>query len=650
MNVLMLSFADYIYNFEGNVEIIFNYIKFVLAAPVLILLGLPILNSSLSSIHKFRFNIDSLIIIGSISAYLISTYSVFSGQGQVYFDTVTMLLVLLTLGRYLEANAKASSTNAIKGFLNLTPKTAIVLKNGIEQRVDSDSIEKYDLVKILPGESVPVDGEVVEGQSSVDESSLTGESVPVLKEIGSELYSGTINVDGSIIMKALEVGNNKTISRLVKLLEEARKSRAPIERIADKVASVFVPLIIVISVLTFTFWIFRSGTSTALMNSLSVLVISCPCALGIATPMAIWTALSRAASAGILVRSGSLMERLSHVNTVFFDKTGTLTKRELKLGTIFVDPDFNITESDVISMSASLESEYNHPLGKSILAYASEKNISFSPVTKMEAIPGMGIKGIANGKCIYAGSYRFMQSFKLNIGNSLLNIKEEYESLGMTVMLFAVNRNVEAVLGFREVPREETEEVIKEFKNEGIDTVILTGDNKYTASALSNKLNIDSKSELYPQEKVEIVQDFKNRGFTVAMVGDGINDAPALNAADVGIVLGCGSDITRESADISLMNDDLTNVPWIINLAKKTHGIIKQNLFWAFFYNVIGICIAVLGLLQPVIAAIAMIISSLIVLGNSLRIETVKIGPRKGSAKHQELNMPGYKELRRTNI
>ncbi|MCI0472540.1 MAG: HAD-IC family P-type ATPase, partial [Ignavibacteria bacterium] len=363
MNVMMLSFADYIYNFQGNVEIILNYIKFLLTAPVLILLGLPILMSSLISFRNFRFNIDALIIIGTISAFIISTYSTINRLGHVYFDTITMLLVLLTLGRYLESNAKASNTNAIKGFLNLTPKTAIVIKNGIEQREDTDSIEKYDLVKIIPGESFPADGEVLEGQSSVDESSLTGESVPVLKETGNKVFSGTINLDGTIIFRALEVGEDKTVSRLVKLLEEARKSRAPIERIADKVSSVFITVVIIISISTFIFWMFKSGVNTALMNSLSVLVISCPCALGIATPLAIWIALGRAAHSGILIRSGSLLEKLSHVNIVFFDKTGTLTKRELKLNSIYIDPNSGFDDSNVISLSASLESEYDHPLG-----------------------------------------------------------------------------------------------------------------------------------------------------------------------------------------------------------------------------------------------------------------------------------------------
>jgi len=648
MNVLMLSIADYIYHFHGNVEIIFNYIKLVLAGPVLLLLGLPILNSALRSFPNIRFNIDALIIIGTFSTFLISTYSVLTGQDQVYFDTVTMLLVLLTLGRYIEANAKASNTNAIRGLLDLTPKTAIVLKNGIEKRVDSDSIEKYDLVKIMPGESLPVDGEVIEGQSSVDESSLTGESVPVFKEIGSTVYSGTINLDGSLILKAQEVGDNKTISRLVRLLEEARQNRAPIERIADKITSIFVPLVIIVSVMVFSFWVIRSGVNTALLNSLSILVISCPCALGIATPLALWTALGRAARAGVLIRSGSLMEKLSYIDTVFFDKTGTLTKRELKLDTIFVDPECNINESEVITMSASLESGYDHPLARSIIAYAMENKIWFPPVDNINTEPGLGIKGTVNGKCVYAGSYRFMQSYRLKISESISDSLIELESLGMTPMFLGLNNEVIAVLGFREALREESATVIKELKNMGIHNVILTGDNKYAAGQLSAILNIESKSELLPQDKVEIIKGYTSRGFTVAMVGDGINDAPALNAADVGIVLGCGSDITRESADISLLSDDLTKVPWIINLSKKTYRIIKQNLFWAFFYNSIGICIAALGLLQPVLAAIAMLISSFIVLGNSLRIENINIGYPLNFSKHKVQNMSIYENLGRT--
>ena len=649
MNVMMLSFTDYMYGFQGNVEAILNYIQFLLTAPVIILLGLPILTSSLISFRNFRFNIDALIIIGTISAFLISAYSTFNRLGHVYFDTITMLLVLLTLGRFLEANAKASSTNAIKGFLDLAPKTAIVLKNGNEETVDTDSIERYDLVKILPGKSFPVDGEVLEGQSSVDESNLTGESAPVLKETGSKVFSGTINLDGTIIFRALEVGEDKTISRLVKLLEEARQSRAPIERIADKVSSVFIPVVIIISVFTFIFWILRSGVDTALMNSLSVLVISCPCALGIATPLAIWIALGRAAHSGILIRSGSLLEKISGVNIVFFDKTGTLTKRELELNSICIDPNSGIGESDILSLTASLESDYEHPLGKSLLSHASERNIDLVSVTDIKAIPGMGIEGKINEQCIYVGSYRFIQTLGLNISNLISDAKEKFESSGMTIMFVCIDQGVVAVFGFRETLREESANVIQELRNEGVDSVILTGDNKYAASALSEKLNIESMSELYPQEKVEIIKSYHDRGFTTAMVGDGINDAPALNTAGVGIVLGCGADITRESTDISLLSDDLTKVPWIINLARKTHSIIKQNLFWAFFYNSLGIGIAVSGLMQPVLAAIAMIISSLIVLGNSLRIDNVKIEPEIGSSKHKLPNMHGYGKLN-TNI
>lgn len=627
MNVMILSFTEYIYGFGADVTAILNYAQLFLTVPVIALLGLPILAASINSIKHMRLNIDVLIIIGTVAAFVISVYSTFTRQGHVYFDTITMLLALLTLGRYLEANAKASSSNAIKGFLDLAPKSAIVIRNGVEINVPSNDIEKLDLVKVLPGTGFPVDGRVVEGTSGADESSLTGESVPVPKEPGSMVYSGTMNLDGTVIFQALEVGEGKTVSRLVKLLEEARRSRAPIERIADRITAVFVPLVSVIALGAFGFWAMRGSVDTALMTALSVLVISCPCALGIATPLAIWIALGRAAGAGVLVRSAEFLERLSGVNMVFFDKTGTLTERELVLGAVRIDPESGAEEREIITLAASLESGYSHPLADSLARAASKMSAALVPATQVRAAPGMGVEGVIDGRRVAAGSVRYMESLGVETdGFAAAGL----ESSGMTVMFVGVGNESTAVLGFTESPRPESVGALKELSEDGVGSLMLTGDNRYAAGALSQRLGIEARSGLYPGEKVEIIEDYKARGFRTAMVGDGINDAPAMNAADVGIALGCGADITREAADVSLLGDDLGKVPWVLRLARMNHRIVKQNLFWAFFYNVLGIGIAAAGLMQPVLAAAAMVVSSMIVLGNSVRVGRVRIEGEEG--------------------
>ncbi|HML96776.1 MAG TPA: heavy metal translocating P-type ATPase [Thermodesulfobacteriota bacterium] len=624
MNVMMLSLTEYIYGFEGGIAAILNYIQLILTVPVIVLLGLPILSASLGALKRMRLNIDVLIIIGTAAAFVISVYSTFTREGHIYFDTITMLLALLTIGRYLEANAKASSSNAIRGFLDLAPKSAIVIRNGAEETVDSDDIIRGDLVKVTPGTGFAVDGRVVEGTSSADESSLTGESVPVPKEPGSMVYSGTTNLDGTVVFEALEVGEGKTVSRLVRLLEEARRSRAPIERTADRVTAVFVPLVSVAALIVFAFWAVRGGVDAAVMHALAVLVISCPCALGIATPLAIWVALGRAAGSGVLVRSAEMLERLSGVNMVFFDKTGTLTERELVLGAVRINPESHADEREIITLAASLESGYSHPLADSLARAASEMGAGLVPAAQVKAAPGMGVTGVVDGRCVAAGSAWYMESLGISTAGFARGAARELESSGMTVMFVGVGESAAAVMGFTESPRPGSAAALGELHEDGVGVLILTGDNEYAAGALASRLGVEARSGLYPGEKLEIIEDYKRRGLVTAMVGDGINDAPAMNAADVGIVLGCGADITREAADVSLLGDDLTKVPWVLRLARRNHRVVKQNLFWAFFYNTLGIGVAAAGLMQPVLAAAAMIVSSMIVLGNSLRVGGMK--------------------------
>ncbi|MBI4228355.1 MAG: HAD-IC family P-type ATPase, partial [Deltaproteobacteria bacterium] len=370
MNIMILSFTGYIYPFDGNIATTINHIKMVLAFPIMFLLGLPILKNSLRWISNLTLNMDVLIVIGTFSAFILSVYSTLKGESKVYFDTASMILVLVTVGRLLEANAKAQASNAIKALLELSPKEATIIRDGNEEKVPIESLRREDILRVVPGESFPVDGEVIEGEGSVDESMLTGESKPVFKEKGSMVFSGSTNLDGMLIFRVTKVGKDMFLSRFVEILEEARRVRAPVERFADRVSATFIPFAISISVLTFLFWFYRSGIDSALMNSLSVLLISCPCALGIATPMAIWVSLGRAAKQGILIRTGETLEKLSHIKRLFFDKTGTLTKRNIKLSSIFIDPKADIKERFLISVAASLEHASDHPLAESIVQYA----------------------------------------------------------------------------------------------------------------------------------------------------------------------------------------------------------------------------------------------------------------------------------------
>jgi len=617
MNVMMLSYTDYFYPFEKNVSLVINYIMFALA----------ILRNSIRGISKLTLNMDTLIVLGTFSAYVLSAISTFRAQGKVYFDTASMLLVLVTVGRFLEAGAKARTSESIKELLNRSPKEAKVIRDGVEEVVPAEFLKKGEIIKIIPGENFPADGKVIEGEGSVDESMLTGESKPVFKEKGSMVSAGTVNLDGRLIFKATSVGEEMALSRLCSLLEEARKSRAPIERFTDRVSSFFIPLTVIAAVVTFIVWNFKSGIDTALMNSLSVLLISCPCALGLATPMAIWVSLGRAAKEGILIRTGETLEKLSRINKILFDKTGTLTKGKMELTSVFVDSDSRISESDLVSISASLESNSEHPLGKSLVEFANKRGYAILPIYQFKASPGMGVQGRVGelGETVYIGSRRFMEKSGLEFTKNILEEKTKEETRGKTAVFCGWGKRIKGILGFSEELREEAVDTISSLKGLGVEIYIITGDDKYASEALSKGLGIEAKSELLPEDKVNVIKALKKTRGLTAMVGDGINDAPALASADVGIALGCGVDITRESADVSLLGNDLKKIPWVLQLAKKTKRKIKENLFWAFFYNTIGIGFAISGTLKPLIAAIAMILSSLFVLGNSLRLQKIKI-------------------------
>jgi Cu2+-exporting ATPase/Cu+-exporting ATPase len=623
MNIMILSFTDYIYPFEGNTATVINYIEMVLAIPVMLLLGLPILKNSLRWISSLTLNMDVLIVMGTFSAFILSVYSTLKGENMVYFDTASMILVLVTVGRLLEANAKAQASNAIKGLLELSPKEAIIIRNGKDERVSIESLREEDIIRVIPGETFPVDGEVIEGQSSVDESMLTGESKPVFKEKGSKVFSGSTNLDGMLIFRVTNVGEEMFFSRFIALLEQARKVRAPMERLADRISSISIPLAIITSALTFLFWFHESGIDSAIMNSLSVLLISCPCALGIATPMAIWVAIGRLAQQGVVVRTGETVEKLSHIKGIFFDKTGTITKSSLNVSSIFIDPDSGLRESEVIPIIASVESSSEHPLGKSFVRFASENGYAIPPVSDFKAYPGLGAQGKVNGRTLYTGSEKFMIKMGLMLNTAILDQKKRPESQGKSIVFFGWDKEMKGLIRFSEELREGVIDAMSDLKDQEIDVIMITGDNQDASEAITSSIGVKTKSDLLPEDKIREIESYK-KGLC-AMVGDGINDAPALMAADIGIAIGCSTDITRESADMSLLGNDLKKIPWSLRLAKKTIKKIRENLTWAFCYNVVGIGLAVTGTLKPLVAALIMIISSLFVLGNSLRIQKMKI-------------------------
>ncbi len=623
MNVMILSFTDYLYPFEGNTSAIINYVEMFLAMPVMFLLGLPILKNSLRSMSNLTLNMDALIVVGTFSAFGLSAYSTLRGWNEVYFDTASMILVLVTVGRLLEANAKVQASNAIKDLLAQTPREATVISDGRKEKVSIESIRKGDTIRVIPGEAFPADGEVAEGAGSVNESMLTGESKPVFKEKGSNVYSGSTNLDGMLIVRVTSVGEEMFFSRFVALLEEARKVRAPMERLADRISSIFIPIAVLISALTFLYWLNESGIDAAIMTSLAVLLISCPCALGIATPVAIWASMGRLAKEGIVVRTGEAAEKLAHIKAVFFDKTGTITTGSLKVSSIFIDPDARLKESELIPMIASLESASEHPLGKGFVAFATENGYQIPPVSEFKAYPGMGAQGRVNGRMIYVGSEKFMLRMELTLDLTTLDDKAGTEPRGKTVVFVGWDNRVKGLIRFSEELREGVPEAISDLEDQGIDVVMITGDNKDAAEALASSIGVRAKSDLLPEDKIRAIKSYEKG--PCAMVGDGINDAPALIAADIGIAIGCSTDITRESADVSLLSNDVRKIPWSLRLAKNTIRKARENLTWAFCYNVVGIGLAATGVLKPLVAAVIMIISSLFVLGNSLRIRKMKI-------------------------
>jgi len=603
-----------------------DYILWFLATPIQFVVGWQFYKGTWNALKNKSANMDSLIALGTSAAYLFSVYNVlFNPERGQYFETSAILITLVIMGRWFEAIAKGRTSDAIKKLMSLSPKTAVVKRKGKEIKISIDDVLAGDRVVVKPGEKIPVDGVIVEGNSSVDESMITGESIPVEKGRKGPVFSATINKHGSFIFKATKVGANTTLAQIIKLIDEAQGKKAPIQRFADVVAAYFVPIVILISIVTFISWyfIFDSGSSFALITSVAVLVIACPCALGLATPTAIMVGTGKGARNGILIKGGDSLETAHRLDYVIFDKTGTITKGLPEVTDIVSLGKLN--KNKILQIAASIEKSSEHPLAEAIVKKAS--GLSLSKPSGFKAIPGYGISAKIKSKQYLLGNIKLIEKNKINISK----YKDEIfkiESEGKTVMILSDKKMVLGLIAVADVIRETSKQAIKNLQDLDIDVYMITGDNERTAKAIAKKAGIENVfAEVLPEDKAGYVKKLQKKG-KVAMIGDGINDAPALAQADIGIAMGSGTDVAMETGNIVLMKNDLLDVAKAIRLSRLTMSKIKQNMFWALFYNVLGIPIAagVLypftgWLLSPIIAGAAMAFSSVSVVSNSLLLK-----------------------------
>ncbi len=611
----------------------FAIIQLVLTIPVMII-GYKFYYIGYKNLFKLSPNMDSLIAIGTSAAFIYSlygTYKIYTGDGSyamsLYYEAAVTILALITLGKYLEAISKGKTSQAIKKLMGLAPKTATIVRDGKELGIPIDEVIVGDIIIVKPGEKLPVDGEVIEGATAIDEAMLTGESIPVEKTVGSKVIGASINKTGFIKYKATKVGKDTALSQIIKLVEDAQGSKAPIAKMADIIASYFVPIVIVLAILASIGWIIAGENGVfALTIFISVLVIACPCALGLATPTAIMVGTGKGAEYGVLIKGGEALEITHKIDTIVFDKTGTITEGKPVVTDIITT---TISENELLSIAASSEKGSEHPLGEAIVKGAEERNIKFKEISNFKAIPGHGIQVEIEGKTILLGNKKLMSENSIEVGE--LGVKsDKLANEGKTPMYIAINNKLEGIIAVADTVKPSSKEAIENLHKMGIKVAMITGDNKKTAHAIAKQVGIDIVlAEVLPEDKANEVKKLQEKGSKVAMVGDGINDAPALAQADIGIAIGTGTDVAIESANIVLMKGDLRDVATAIKLSKATIRNIKQNLFWAFGYNVLGIPVAmgvlhIFGgpLLNPMIGAAAMSLSSVSVLANALRLRS----------------------------
>lgn len=628
------------------------YIFGATATPVVVILGRQYIVGAYKSLRNGTANMDVLVAMGSLSAYIyglivlagmIFDFSDVVGKSD-YFESSAVILTLITLGKLLEARAKGRTSEAIKKLMGLTPKTATVIKNGIEVDTPIDDVLVGDMLVVKPGERIPVDAIVTEGRSSVDESMLTGESMPVNKAVSDNVIAGTINKQGRLVIEAQRVGRDTALAQIIRLVEQAQASKAPIQRVADQVSAVFVPVVIGLAIITLLGWLIIGQVefAQAILNTIAVLVIACPCALGLATPTAIMVGTGRGAENGILFRNSEALEKTHAVRAVLLDKTGTITRGEPSVTDVI--PVDGVDVSTLLQITASAEKSSEHPLADAIVARAKADNITLKDIETFEAVSGRGIDVTIAGQAVSVGSPRFIK--ENNVDVSLMeNDIQRLQNNAKTVVLVAIDGILQGAIGIADTVKDSSAHAVAQLQSQGLEVVMLTGDNEATAQAIAREVGITRVfAEVLPADKANAVKQLQEEGRTVAMVGDGINDAPALAQADVGFAIGTGTDVAMEASDVTLISGDLQGVVTAIQLSKKTMRTIYQNLFWAFIYNLILIPVAMLGLLIPMFAAGAMAFSSFFVVTNSLKLRKTSLSRFQGELPDNPESYPKAQE------
>ena len=624
MQLMLLSFGLYAGFFQGIDPVTKQWLEYgalLVCTPVLFYSGWPFLKSSLRAVRNRTLNMDVLISLGSFTAYILSIRQMFRG-GEVYFDTAAMIITLVLLGRLLESSAKHKASEAVSRLLALQPQDARLVQGTSRVIVPAAEVRKGDLIEILPGEKVPLDGIVRQGASEADESLVSGESGPVNKSIGSEVIGGSLNGLGPLVVEVTRIGQDTVIAQIARLVEQAQAATAPVQRFADRVSAYFIPFVLAASGLTFWYWSQQVSVDQSLLNAVSVLVIACPCALGLATPVAVLAGTGSAARKGILIKGGDILERMHTVDTVVLDKTGTITTGKMSVvDVIAATSAIRSPQSEILQCAASAEQGSEHLMGSAIVRHAREQHVHLFPFDAFRAFPGQGVEASVQGARVLVGKRVFLEANGIAIGPTTVQEAEQREQTGKTVVGVARGAEFLGFLALMDAPKEDAKEAVGLLKKMNLDVTMVTGDNIGTAKAIADQTGVTSIiAGVLPEGKSEEITRLHLQGRVIAMAGDGINDAPALVAADIGIAMASGSDIAMESADVVLMRSDLKSVVQAIELSRTTFRIIKQNLFWAFFYNGAAIPIAMAGMLNPIVAAAAMAVSSVTVVLNSLRI------------------------------
>ncbi|MED4972135.1 heavy metal translocating P-type ATPase [Geobacillus proteiniphilus] len=604
------------------------WFQLLLATPVQFYIGGPFYVGAYRALRNKSANMDVLVALGTSAAYFYSLYEAWRTLGnpdympRLYFETSAVLITLVLVGKYFEALAKGRTTEAISKLVSLQAKEATVIRNGEEMKVPLEEVVIGDTILVKPGEKIPVDGTVISGASSVDESMITGESIPVDKKEGDYVIGATMNTNGVLTIRAEKVGKDTALANIIKIVEEAQGSKAPIQRMADTISGIFVPIVVGIAVVSFLIWYFfvaPGDLAKALEVAIAVLVIACPCALGLATPTSIMVGTGKGAEQGILFKGGEYLEGTHKINAVLLDKTGTVTKGKPEVTDVLA------FREDMLDYAVSAESASEHPLAHAIVEYGKKQTISPKTLERFSAITGHGIEAVIDGKTVLIGTRKLMKDRAVGI-SQCENRLIELEKQGKTAMLVAIDGELAGIIAVADTVKESSKEAIQTLKQMGIDVYMATGDNQRTAEAIANEVGIEHVyAEVLPEDKANIVEELQKQGKRVAMVGDGINDAPALAKADIGMAIGTGADVAIETADVTLVGGDLRHIPKAIELSRQTMKNIRQNLFWALFYNTIGIPVAAFGLLEPWIAGAAMAFSSVSVVANALRLKRVKL-------------------------